>query len=259
MSCNCSSSVVLPSVADDVSINAGVVTSCVPCSEGICSTDSEGTVLASSWLDACCVNDGMTILGRANGRLARFSGTGFIKLVSGIASVVTSVPFKITDLWNERWKSSTTSRPIIGEPIAFPYLTIAASTGDVHGIKGNSTEDSCPVWSASGNQFALKPLSEQALAQKGLLPRQPLLELVGYTPIVAGGNVNQVRDLSSLTGSGIIVVKAVATVDSTCACVGCEPSPSFASVASFLPNPTTGTVWTLKFNVATGLHFWSAT
>jgi len=233
-SCNCSSNVILPTVAEDYAVTTGSVQSCAPCEDGVCSSDSEGSAVPSLWLDSCCKNEGVTLFGRVGNRLSHFTGSGFIKLVKGKASVVSAVPLALTTLWHNFFKTGPGNRPVVGDPLPFSYLAVGAPDGALHAIKGTD-EVSSPIW--DGTQWTIAPLSEQGLCQKGLLPRLEELELVGYAPIVEGGDVDAVRCLSSLQGSGIIVVNAVATVDSECACEGCEPSPAFASVASFLAFP----------------------
>ena len=257
MSCNCNSSVVLPTVAEDLAVTTGVVSACAPCEDGVCSSDSEGSVVPSLWLDTCCANDGVTIMGRKDGRLTRFTGTGFISLKNGSASVVSSVPMKLDTLWHNFFKTGPGNRPVVGDPLPFSYLAVGAPNGAQHAIRGTD-EVSAPIW--DGTQWNITPLSESTKCQKGLLPRATTLELVGYAPIAESGDVEAVRCLSSLQGSGIIVVNAVATVDSECACEGCEPSPSFASVASFLPNPSSNGTYTLKVTVSGGVatHSWSS-
>jgi hypothetical protein len=198
--------------------------------------------------------------GRVGNRRVRFTKSGFIKLVNGAASVVSSIPLALNTLWHDYVKLTPTRRPIIGDPKAFNYLGIGDENGNLHGIKGISDEDCSPVWDASAGHYTMRSESENPKCQKGLLPRLAELELVGYAPIVAGGDANAVRCLSSLQGSGIIVVESVATVDSECNCPGCEPSPAFASVASFLPNPESNGTYTLKVVVSSGVatHSWVA-
>lgn len=258
MSCNCTSQIILPTVADDYAASTGTSQTCSTCEDGVASDASLGSDVPSNFLDTQCANSGITLLARIGNKLSRFTGSGFLKLEKGKASVVCNIPLMLTTLWHEYGKISFTRGPVPGNPLPFKYLPVGDAKGNVHAIKGVSDEDCSLTWKSADGAFEIKPTSENEKTHKGLLPRRTTLELVGYAPIPDGGNPDQVRPLSSLQGSGIIVVDSIATVDSDCNCPGCDPSPAFASVARFLPNPTTGTIWSLKFNRTTGSHFWSA-
>lgn len=257
MSCNCTSTNALPKVADDLALHQ-TVESCATCPQDdscLNSCQSEGTELPSSWLDAGCRNQDLTILARYGSKLSRFSGSGFIKLVNGVASVVTSVPLKAATLWHRWWKPTAASTPIVGEPLAYPYQVIADPTGELHAIKGHAEEDSVSFWDASDKEFTQKPESELPKAQKGLLPRETEVELIGYVPIADDGDADTVRPLSSLEGSGLVYLEQQATVAS-------PSNPCGAALASVaksltLPTPAADETYTLKYSTALGLH-WSA-
>lgn len=257
MSCNCTSTNALPTVADDLALQQ-TTEACVDCPQDnscINSCQSEGTELPSSWLDAGCRSGDLTILARYGSKLSRFSGSGFIKLVNGVASVVTSVPLKAATLWHRWWKPTATSTPIVGEPLAYPYQVIAAPTGDLHAIKGHAEEDSVALWDASAKEFRQTPESELPKAQKGLLPRAEEIELIGYAPIAEGDEADTVRPLASLEGAGLIYLEQQATVAS-------PSNPCGAALASVtktlaMPTPVADETYTLKFSTAQGLY-WSA-
>lgn len=270
MSCNCTKTVAvspsgepLPSVADDAALASSVET-CKECysdpsNDNAC--ESEGTSLDSTWLNNGCYTEGVTLLGRIGNKLARLGGTGFIKIANGAASVVQSVPLQLTTLWHRWWKPTALSRPVLGEPLAYPYLSIADANGNLHAVKGPADEQAAPVWDPTTKEFTNLPLSELPLSQKGLLPRAASLELVGYAAIPSDGSAEAVRNLTTLAGEGIIIVTKQDTVDATCACEGCDPVESKASVATFLPNPTEAGTYSLKVTVdAEGVatHSWEA-
>jgi len=264
MSCNCQPATVtsptgecLPTIADECAL-AKDATLCTPCpSDDSClnSDQSDGTTLASTWLDAGCYSEGVYILGRVGSKLARFAGTGFIKLVNGSASVVSSVPLKASTIWHRWWKPTATSSPILGEPLAYPYLTIASTTGDLHAIKGPVSEDAIPYWDAGTAEFTQKPVSEIELDRKGVIPRADDIELVGYTPIAEGGEATAVRRMKALSGAGLVVLTEQATIDDSC---DCAPGSGTASVATTLalPVPVADETYTLKYSTALGLY-WS--
>jgi hypothetical protein len=193
------------------------------------------------------------ILTRKGDKLARFSGTGFIKIVEGLASVVSSVPLKVTQLYHNFWKQTPSSTPIPGDPLPFKFQVVADCLGDIHAIQGVPEKDSLTLWDASAKQFVQTPVEEIPKCVKGLLPRRETVELVGFKPIAANGDPNEVRCLSTLAGAGIIVVNQVDTVaDPTDPC-----DTSKASVASFIPfpEPVGAEVYTVKYSTALGLHF----
>lgn len=264
MSCNCTSITpvspdgdCLPTIADDCAL-AKTVTVCKSCpsdDECLRSDQSDGTTLTSSWTDAGCYSEGVTILGRVGSKLARFAGTGFIALESGVAKVVSSVPIKLATIWHRWWKPTATSAPILGEPLAYPYLAIADTEGNLHAIKGPADEDAVPHWDSTTKEFTQKPVSEIELDRKGAILRANNLELVGYAPIAEGGEVDAVRPMRALNGKGLVVLTEAATVDGTCECA---PGAGTASKASTLalPVPDGAEVYTLKYSTALGLH-WS--
>jgi hypothetical protein len=204
-------------------------------------------------LDSCCHSTGLTILARVGDKLARFSGSGFLELVNGKFNVVQSIPIQLSTLWHRWWKPTAASRPILGEPLAYPYLAIGNASGDLHGIKGPDLEDAVPHWNSTTKEFTNKPISEIALCQKGLLPRASALELTGYAAIPEDGSTTAVRCLSTLEGSGLLWADPVPTVDTDCECA---PQPSTASVVSALEFPSGAGPYTLKYSLADGLY-WS--
>jgi hypothetical protein len=197
----------------------------------------------------------VTILARIGDKLARFAGSGFIKLDSGIASVVSSVPIKLTTIWHRWWKPTPASPPILGEPLTYPYAAVADTDGNIHAIKGPASENAVPHWDATTKEFAQKPVSEIELDRKGVILRANNLELVGYAPIADGGAVDAVRPMRALNGKGLVILTEAATIDGTCECA---PGAGVASKASTLalPVPDGAEVYTLKFSTALGLH-WS--
>lgn len=259
MSCNCQNidlvsptGEALPSISDVRGLSSTPTvccdTRCEPASPG------EGTILSNHWLDSACHTTGITILARVGDRLARFAGSGFLQLTNGKFSVVASVPIRLATLWHRWWKPTASSRPILGEPLAYPYMGIADADGNLHGIKGPDAEDAVPHWNSTAKEFTNKPISEIPLCKKGLLPRASALELTGYAAIPEAGPNDQVRCLSTLEGAGLLFGDPVPTVDTDCAC---DPTPSLASVVSMLPFPDDETAtFTLKYSLTEGLH-WS--
>lgn len=264
MSCSCQQPTVtsptgdcLPTIEQDCAITkpTSLCKTCVSDDDCLKSDASDGTTLASSWQDAGCYAEGVTILGRVGSKLARFAGSGFLKIESGIASVVSSVPLRAATLWHRWWKPTAVSAPILGEPLAHPYQIIADTEGNLHGIKGVDLEDSLSLWNSTIKEFAQTPVSEIEHAKKGAFTRGSGIELTGFTPIADGGDVNAVRSEKVLSGAGLVVLTEQATVDGAC---GCAPGTGTASVATTLalPVPVADETYTLKFSTALGLY-WS--
>jgi hypothetical protein len=263
MSCNCQSITpvapdgsCLPLIADDCALskNPTICKQCPSDDECLRSNQSDGTTLSSSWTDACCVSENVTILARIGDKLARFAGSGFIKLDTGIASVVSSVPIRLTSIWHRWWKPTPASPPILGEPLAYPYATVADTDGNVHAIKGPASENAVPHWNALAKEFTQKPVSEIELDRKGVILRANNIELVGYAPIADGGAVDAVRPMRALNGKGLVILSETATIDGTCECA---PGAGVASKATTLadPIPAGSATYTLKFNAAQGKHW----
>lgn len=242
----------LPCITDVRGLSA---TPAVCCDDSCVETSSsDGTILANTWLDSACHTTDITILARVGNRLARFAGSGFLQLTNGKFSVVQSIAVRSTTLWHRWWKPTASSRPILGEPLAYPYLTIQDSDGYHHPIKGPDLEDASPHWNSTTKEYTNKPISEIPVCQKGLLPRASALELTGFAAIPEAGPRDQVRCLSTLEGAGLLFADPVPTVDTDCECA---PTPSLASVVTTLPFPDDETAtFTLKYSLAEGLH-WS--
>lgn len=273
MACNCKphsplneENLKLPTLLDEQArcVNCETTnTSGIPCvdSYAVQSKASCGTELDSKFTDAGCDTQkvGITILGRIGRALARFSGNGFIQIINGKAFVVQSIPLKAITLWHNWFRPTTSSlRPILGEPLPFKNLVIGGEKGDFHLIRGPETEDAIPHWDAENELFEIKPVSEIEKCVKGQIAGADFLELVGYEAISVSGEPDAVRCMKKLSGAGILIAKQVATTPSECVCEGCEPVAAVATVFQFLPNPTTGTNYKLRYSVATGLHSWVA-
>lgn len=256
MPCSCQQTVVtsptgdcLPTIEQDCAITkpTSLCKSCVNDDACIRSDASDGTTLASSWLDSVCYREGVTILGRVGTKLARFVGSGFLKIENGIASVVSAVPLRAVTLWHRWWKPTAASPPILGEPLVHPYQVIADENGNIHAIKGVDAEDSLSLWNSTTKEFRQTPLSEVGHAKKGVLTRVSGIELTGFTPIVDGGSTETVRGEKALSGAGLVILTEQATVNSG--------TVSKATTRA-LPVPVADETYTLKFSTALGLY-WS--
>lgn len=221
------------------------------------SCPSPGSALPAYLTDSCCENEGVTLLARFGNKLTRFTKSGFIQLKNGKASVVEVLDLKIKELFHRRFKTLGKGLPVVGEPLDTAYDVVADESGKIYAQRGTSTESSVKVWDHEIEAHRVTPISELPKTHKGLLPYETTLELVGFEPIPPDGTPDDVRQLSVLSGEGIIVFTKQATIDSDCLCEGCQPVEAQASVASFLPNPTEDGNYVLKFNNIEG-HYWEA-
>lgn len=219
------------------------------------SCPSEGSVVPTNLMDTCCGNEGVTLLARIGNKLTRFTKDGYIQLRKGKAYVVDSFNTKVSELYHKRFRSFGQALPVLGVPLDSHYDVIADETGKTFGQKGLDGEDSLRMWNQELDRFQTTAVSELPKTHKGLLPYEEELELVGFEPIPANGSNTDVRNLSVLSGEGIIVFKKQTTIASECDCDGCQPVEAKASVASFLANPTGTGIYTLKFSVDDG-HYW---
>lgn len=248
-------------------VPTSVTGSAAPCTNGdaLRSSSSTGTTLDPSWTDS--IEDrngnGVTLLGRLGRKLARLAGNGFIQIRDGFAFVVKSVPILVVDQWHEWYKpTGINKKPVIGAPLAAPYDVIADTNGQLHAIQGISGDavhgGSLRVWDKDAAAWVTTETCDVPIERRGLAPRVTSIELAGFTAIPANSTADAVRELSVLSGSGIIVVNQQPTIASSCDCEGCEPEAAVASVATFLPFPDTEdeeASYTLKWN--TEGPYWS--
>lgn len=225
------------------------------CCGEVDSCPSDGGVVPSNLMVTECGNDGVTLFGRIGSVLTRFTKSGYIQLKNGKAYVVDSFDVKLKELYHRRFQSAGKGLPALGEPLDSNYDVVADETGHCFAQKGLDTEDSIRMWSHELQRFQTTAVSDVPKTHKGLLPPQNALEIVGFVPIPSNGSSDQVRNLSVLSGEGIIYFQKQATVAYSCECDGCQPVAAEASVAKFLPNPTGDGVYTLKFSVDDG-HYW---
>lgn len=216
---------------------------------------SDGGVVPAALMDGTCANEGVTLLARLGSVVSRFTKSGFIELRNGKAYVVESFSVKLKELYHRRFQSAGKGLPVLGEPLDSAYDAVVDETGAVFGQKGLDTEDSVKIWNKDLALHTVIPISEFPKTHKGLLPYEDELELVGFVPIAADGSPSAVRNLSVLSGEGIIVFEKQATVASDCLCEGCQPVEAEASVARFLANPTGDGVYTLRFSVDDGVYW----
>lgn len=263
MSCNCTTTTAvspsgecLPTVADDCAV-AKDTSLCQPCysdPECLTSDQSDGTTLANTWLDACCHNEGVILIGRSGSKLAKFTKSGFLKIDKGYASVVSAVPLSLTTLWHRIWKTTSTTRPILGAPLPYTYQVVGSATGEIHGIKGPADEDAVSVWDSATSEFTQMPLSEVPLPRKGVLARASNIELTGYAPIAEGGLATAVREQKALSGKGLVLLTEVNTIDSTCECADQNGT---ASVTTALTPPSSDGVYNVIVTVVGGVATFS--
>lgn len=195
------------------------------------------TSLDNQWLAAECADEGVTLLARVGRKLTRFTGSGFLQLVNGKASVVKSIRLQITQLYHTWWKPG--SYPILGDPKPYPLEVVADKVGNLYGIKGFEAEDSIKVWDYSLKHWAVRPVSDFPTCVRKLHPRSSSLELSGFAPLAADAAPGTLRCLNRLGGEGLVMLTEQPTVSSECACEGCEPVDAVASVVSIIPFPDT--------------------
>lgn len=220
------------------------------------SCGSAGGLVPAPLVDGIPANEGVTILCRVGDVVSRFTKSGFIQLKKGKAFIVENLTLKINNLYHQRYHSLGKGLPVLGVPLDSNYDVIADETGELFGQKGLDTEASLKLWNPDIQKHTVIAASEFPKTHKGLLQPQSELELVGYAPIAVGLPPTTVRELSVLSGEGIIFFENQATIASDCVCEGCQPVEATASVAKFLPNPTDDGDYVLRYNSVNG-HYWS--
>ena len=235
MPCLCNTNAELPQIADIPASPQARLEVCCEDPSLVPADPGTGTVLNATWTDAACHKDGITILGRVGTTLARFAGSGFIKLVDGVASVVTSVPLSVRTLWHRWWKASSTANPVLGAPLAYPYQVIADDQGNLHGIRGEPDKDAVSVWDGTLEKFTIKPLSETTHQKKGPLEQAAQLELTGFAPL-SDRCAETVRVEKGLSGSGLVFLTVVDTSSDECGCTGANATVSVAAALALPPS-----------------------
>lgn len=233
MPCSCNTTAELPQISDIPTSPQARTEVCCDDPSLVAADPGTGTDLNASWTDAACYKDDVVILGRVGTRLARFAGSGFIKLVNGVASVVTSVPLSVRTLWHHWWKASATANPVLGAPLDYPYQVIADASGNLHGIRGESDKDAVPFWNSTTEKFAMTPVAEITHQKKGPLVQASGIELTGFAPLSTRCSTT-VRQERGLSGTGLVVLSEVDTSDDDC---GCAETNNTVSVATALALP----------------------
>jgi len=198
------------------------------------------TQLDGTWLSPECQNENVTLLGRVGRTLTRFTGTGFLQMVNGKASIVKNLKFKVTDLWHTWWKPG--SVPILGDPKPYPNEMVVDRWGNPYLIKGFETADSVKVWDYQKKEWAVRNIADFPILIRRVLPRTSSagfgIELVGFPPLLEDTDPLTPRSLAGLGGSGLVLLTEIDTVSSECACEGCQPVDAKVSVATVISPPT---------------------
>lgn len=197
------------------------------------------TQLDGTWLSPECQNENVTLLGRVGRTLTRFTGTGFLQLVNGKASIVKNLKLQVTQLFHTWWKPG--SIPILGDPKPYPLELVADRLGTIYGIKGYETADSVKVWDYQKKEWAVRNIADFPILIRRVLPRTTseggFIELVGFAPAFEGNDPLTPRPLAALGGNGLVILTEIDTIPSECACEGCEPVAAKASVATTIAPP----------------------
>lgn len=202
---------------------------------------SHGAALPNQLTDARCIAPGesLTLLGRIGHVLAQFTGSGFIQIINGKASVVASVPLRLRQLWHDLWVAPGHSIPVLGAPKDFPFGVVADNLGNLYGIQGFDTKRAIHCWSFTKKVWESISPDQFPLEVSRRLSQSDGIELVGFEPISVIGTASTVRTLKALSGAGLVYLNRVATGpdDTNPACEPCGEE-GFAYVATVLEFPT---------------------
>ena len=242
MPCNCNNTVSpdgeeLPLVSDDLGASPGISRE-VCCEDPILvpSDPGSGTTLETKWLDAECYTEGVTLLGRVGNKLAKLSGSGFVKVTGGLLSVVTSVPLSIRTLWHRWWKANATANPVLGAPLDYPYNAIADSSGNLHLIRGEDGKDTVAVWDGTEKVYKQVPYSTLPHAVASSHEGLSAIELVGYAPRTVKCSTIE-RAEKYLAAEGLVILEKRALTGDSCGC-GENDTDTYVAKAIALAPPT---------------------
>jgi len=228
-------------------------------SEHVSST--QGRKLDYSWRDTR-ESSVATLLARCGDRLVQLTGEGALWLDKGKVYARKSLPLRVSNLWHKWFLPTPTSNPIIGQPMPFPYQSIADIDGNVHAIQGLSGEDSVTIWDFEEKHFYQKPVSDFPVCVRQKLASANRLEMVGFDPLSVSDNPSDLRKLKKIQGEGVMVFKEQNTTPTElCDCESCESASQVAdstTVAEFIANPitptSTGAPWVLGYDFVTNTH-----
>ena len=198
-------------------------------------TASSGSILEAKWTDACPTN-GITLLGRIGNRLAKFCGSGFLRVVDGQTFLVEHIPLVVRQFWHEWFKDGVVSR--LGRPKTAPYLVVSNENGEAFLVKGIAGKRTHLLSDSTTQQWVPTPTDQVPIEVSRHLPAQDELELVGFIPNAVIGSQAAVRDLKRLSGLGIVYLErqVTAPVPTPEGCPECEVD-SFTYVAKVLTFP----------------------
>jgi hypothetical protein len=104
-----------------------------------------------------------------------------------------------------------------------------------------------------------KSVADFPTTKKGALPRGSKLQLTGYEAMLPNSNPNQVRELKSLGGSGLVYLaktpslpETISTLDD-CGCPSVEVD--YVDVAKVATFPSGCCAYTVKYQEDTGIYF----
>ena len=199
-------------------------------------TESSGSILETKWTDACPSN-GLTLLARIGNRLAKFCGSGFLRVVDGKTYLVEHIPLVVRQFWHDWFRDGAVSR--LGRPKTAPYLVVTNDNGEAHLIKGIAGKRTHLVSDPTSQQWVPQPIGDTPLEVTRKLNSNPILEIVGFQAVPVLGDVTAVRDLRRLMGTGVVYLERVLTAP-TPPIVGCPecPEDAFTYVAKVLTFPT---------------------
>jgi hypothetical protein len=184
----------------------------------------------------------MTLLGRVGRHLARFVGSGFIQIVDGRATLVSSVALTIRHLWHGLYRVASHSVAVLGPPKDFPYGVVADHEGHLYGIQGFSDRRALHVWNFDKGTWETISPDQFPLEVSRRIWQTDGIELVGFEPVPLMGAQADVRMLKALSGAGIVYLSRVPTAGDDPPS-GCEPcaNSGFTYVARVLEFPTIAT------------------
>lgn len=257
MSCPCNKQTEpLPLVADDCGVCEASLVQVTNDASCVDSSPSEGATVPSWATDATVQNTEVTLLARLGTKLSKFSGTGFLRIVDGKASLVKSMPLTVVDLYHKWFKVSAGSKPVLGEPLDYEYKAVADCNGNLHAQRGLDGVESVTVWNGTEKVFQEIDTANFPKCVKSVLPRAEEIELVGYEPLGENDSATLKRCLKSLKGaSGLVVLEERDTVITDCLCEGCDAPAAKVTVATVLPLPEGAATHTLKYSLALGVHW----
>lgn len=195
----------------------------------------------------------MTLLGRVGDTLTRFVGSGYIRVVNGVAKLEDNAKLTVTKLYHKWIKTKDSVNAVVGDPQNAPFLAIVDNSGTAYATRGLYDKDSLLVWDYAAKVWTHKAASDFPIQVLSEIPKSPCIELTGFNPSVECSETP--RPLVALRGNGLVTLSQSFTDENGCDACGDCPEDRVASKATVSTFPTDDGKYYLRYDPSVGLFY----